>query len=144
MNAAFMSFEWSAGPGSRGHGSGRETLRHHRHHRPTTTPVQDQLKLNGIDFRVHIRPCRRAGASALCTGCRACGGGGCQDQVWPVIVTSRPSASAYQTAGSPFADGGGIALTTVAPPGRRHHPGGHGDEIAAAIISRTPVPMGAC
>ena len=40
---------------------------------------------------------------------------------------------AHQTAGSPPADGSGIARTAVAPPVRRHHPGSDGDEIAAAI-----------
>src|SRR5271169_1978963 len=39
----------------------------------------------------------------------------------------------HQTAGSSSADGSGIALTALAPPVRRHHPGSDGDEIAVAI-----------
>ena len=39
----------------------------------------------------------------------------------------------HQTAGSPSADGSGTALTALAPPVRRHHPGSDGDEIAVAI-----------
>jgi hypothetical protein len=40
MNAAFTSYEKSAGPGSRGHGSAQQTLRHHRHRRAMSAPVQ--------------------------------------------------------------------------------------------------------
>ena len=65
MNAAFMSYEESAGPGSRGHGSAREALRYHRHHRrriPMSRPVHDQNKLSGIALeRVAIDPLRTSG-----------------------------------------------------------------------------------
>jgi hypothetical protein len=48
MNAAFMPYEESARAGVGGHGRARETLRHHRHRRPLSTPVQGQNKLSDI------------------------------------------------------------------------------------------------
>jgi SAM-dependent methyltransferase len=51
----------------------------------------------------------------------------------PTLLAGRPGQGAHQTAGSPSGDGSGIALTALAPPVRRHHPGSDGDEIAVAI-----------
>jgi hypothetical protein len=53
MNAAFMSYEESAGPGSRRHGSAQGALRHHWHRRPTTTPAHDQNKLSDSALEQH-------------------------------------------------------------------------------------------
>jgi hypothetical protein len=39
MNAASMSYGEGAGPADGDHGRVQETLRHHRHRRPMSTPV---------------------------------------------------------------------------------------------------------